>query len=146
MNQIQLGPGVGIDTDEVQYWEHRNGDAPRTVVQFKNGKEVILRGEAKAAFEAWVAEGRKEPPEVRCETCAYYGYETGAEACGLGEHHATFPICHILHSDARLESQRETSRVEKPVRQHDHLHKHGDEEHAHLHTYADHHDGLEWEP
>jgi len=66
MNQIALGPDAGIDTDHVQYWEMREGDSPtfagteegpQTRVQFRNGKEAILRGEAKEAFDKW-AKGR----------------------------------------------------------------------------------------
>ncbi len=67
MNQINLGPDAGIDTDHVQYWEMRDGEEPtfqgtedkaQTRVQFKNGKEAILRGDAKVAFDAW-AKGRR---------------------------------------------------------------------------------------
>lgn len=79
MNQILLGAGAGLDTDHVQYWEMRDDESPtfagteggpQTRVQFKNGKEAILRGEAKAAFDEWAA-GREggEPVENLCSTC-----------------------------------------------------------------------------
>ncbi len=96
MNQINLGAKAGIDTKEVQYWEMREvAGLQSTHVDFKNGITVILRGEAKAAFDEWAAtlpragmragerqEGEQDddvhgwtpPPEARrlCTTCRWH--------------------------------------------------------------------------
>ncbi len=54
MNQVKLGEKAGIDTAEVQSWDMREvAGLQSTHVDFKNGITVILRGEAKVAFDAW---------------------------------------------------------------------------------------------
>ncbi len=93
MNQINLGEKAGIDTKQVQYWEMRDGEeptfagteeGPQTRVQFKNGKEEILRGDAKAAFDAWASliEQRaiQEVPGPSVDQLAAMAYKQGVRA------------------------------------------------------------------
>ncbi len=56
VNQVKLGEKAGIDTAEVQSWDMREvAELQSTHVDFKNGITVILRGDAKAAFDKWAA-------------------------------------------------------------------------------------------
>ena len=104
-NQINLGESVTIDTDEVQYSEKRDGDAPKfsgtekkaqTRVLFKSGDERILRGDAKAAFDEWVA-GDREPHRV---TMVKYQYVTKCVHCAREE------LTYEVEREAEAERQR----------------------------------------
>jgi hypothetical protein len=97
VNQIRLSDDVGIDTDEVMYWYQVKADAEGRLssagianamrVLFKNGKEAILRGDAKATFDKWVT-----PISNPCLFCAR---RTGGSSC-TRRTDEEFPECHRL--------------------------------------------------
>ena len=102
MNQINIGAGCVIDTDEIQYSETRDwgDDGKRVLVMFKNGQEAILRGEAKDAFDAWAARDASS-----CQTCTVFDDDQGRCTWTIG--HVPFPTCY----EAREAAEPEGSKV-----------------------------------
>jgi len=86
---------VLIDTDEIvcAFPETRNEEVCARV-HFKNGQSKELRGDAKAAFDAW-AKGRSVPQQHDgglCDGCEALGVRSDGLVCTRNR--LPYPECH----------------------------------------------------